>query len=101
MKTGINEFAKLETPVQGRSGENVDPQLVTTRAYFSKGLINSEGSRVEAAAVMDVLTLMAGRELEIRVKSEHAVYGAWKEARRARFPTLAAGTGSGQGSTIW
>lgn len=53
---------------------------------------------MEAAAVMDVLTLTAGRELEIRVKSERAECGAWKKALRARFPALASGTGSARGA---
>lgn len=42
------------------------------RVYFSKGLLNCEGSRVEAVGVMDALTLMAGQELEIKVRAECA-----------------------------
>lgn len=41
---------------------------------------------------MDVLTLMAGRELEIKVKSERAVFGAWTWALLARFLALVQGT---------
>lgn len=44
---------------------------------------------------MDVLTLRAGQELEIRRKSERAVCHAWKKALWARLPALAAGIGSG------
>lgn len=38
----------------------------------------------KAVGVMDVLTLMAGQELEIKVRSERAVFGAWKRAAGAR-----------------
>ena len=51
------------------------------RAYFNRGLLNCEGSRVEAVGMMDALTLMAGLELEIKVRQEHAV----PSARRRRF----------------
>lgn len=54
-----------------------------TRAYFSKGLLNCEGSGLEAVGVMDVLTLTAGRALEIKVTSERAVFGAEKRAAGA------------------
>lgn len=54
---------------------------------------------MEAAAVMDVLTLAAGRELEIRVKSERVECGV-RCLEEGSF-----GTGFrdrlSQGSTIW
>ena len=40
-----------------------------SRAYFSRGLLNCEGSSVEAIGLMDALTLMAGLEWEIKVEA--------------------------------
>lgn len=47
---------------------------------------------------MDVLTLMAGRELEIKVKSERKVLGAWTWALLARFLALVQGPTRAGGS---
>lgn len=68
-------------------------------SIFQPGFLNCEGSGVEVV-VMDVLTLMAGRKLEIRVRGECEVFGAWKRAPLARFPALAAGTRSGQAGKL-
>lgn len=48
-----------------------------TGAYFSKCLLNCDVSGAAAVGLMDVLTLMAGRELQIKVRSECVVFGAW------------------------
>lgn len=66
-----------------------------TGTYFSKCLLNCDGSGAAAVGLMDVLTPMAGRELEIKVRSECAVFAVWKRAHLSRFLALAAGISSG------
>lgn len=66
-----------------------------TGVYFSKCLLNCDGSGTAAVGLMDVLTLIAAQELEIKVRSERVVFGAWKRALLSRFLALAAGTRSG------
>lgn len=57
-------------------GKDLDPVVSINRVYFSKDLLNCEGSRVEAVRVMDAFTLTPGRELEINMMAECAVLGS-------------------------
>lgn len=57
-----------------------------TGTYFSKRLLNCDGSGAAAVGLMDVLTPMAGRELEIKVRSECAVFCCLEEGPSFQVP---------------